>query len=104
MQLFLKVFAGALIGLALAIVVPKPGFAVCQCQCVDGQPQAVCPNSLEIPPLCPASTCPLTTPVNPLAPPVTEPQTVSPNTGERCVDRQVYNPRTGQMEWRRLCS
>ncbi len=104
MQRSLKILTWVLVGLALVVLLPTLAAASCSCACVGGQATPICSNSLEIPPPCPATVCPLVTPANPPTPPPTQPQTLSPDPTKRCVDQQIYNPQTGQYEWRRLCS
>ncbi len=104
MQPSMKMLASALVGFALVVLVPTLAAATCSCACVEGQAKPICSNRLEIPPPCPETVCPLVTPMNPPTPPLTQPQTLPPDPTERCVYRQVYNPQTGQNEWRRLCS
>ncbi len=79
-----------------------PAAASCSCACVDGQPRPICSNSLEVPTVCPPTVCPMTmAPTQPAQPAATSP--VVTGTQQTCADRQVYNPQTGQNEWRRLC-
>ena len=79
-----------------------PATASCTCACVDGQPRPVCTNSFDMQTVCPQSVCPLVmAPVQVPQPSVTTP--VVTGTQQNCADRQVYNPQTGQNEWRRLC-
>ncbi len=105
MQRYKKVLAWAVVGLALVVLVPTLAPAVCSCACVDGQAKPICPpNSPEIPTPCPVTVCPLVMPPAPSTPPPPQPQTLSPDPTTQCTNRQVYNPQTGQNEWRRICS
>jgi hypothetical protein len=104
MQRVLGMLVWAMVALAAVVFTPAPAAASCACACVDGQAKPICSNPLEIAGSCPSTVCPLATPANPILPPPTSPQTLPSNPAERCTDRQVYNPQTGQNEWRRLCS
>lgn len=73
--------------------------ASCECRCVDGEMQALCSSSIDLPPLCPAAVCaipaPLIAPVAPLR--------IPPPGATQCSQRQVLNPHTHQYEWRSIC-
>ncbi len=103
MERAMKVFGTAFILLIVASF-PIAASAACRCACVDGQPQSICSNTLEIPVPCPPTVCPLVAPVNPVTTPPVGSQPLPSNPNERCQERQVYNPQTGQYELRRLCS
>jgi hypothetical protein len=73
--------------------------AECICTCVSGQVKALCRSSLDIPPICAPQICPIVPPsVQPIAPP-----TIPPLGTSQCEPKQVFNPATGQYEWRRVC-
>ena len=75
----------------------SPAFASCECRCIDGESQAVCTSSLEVPPICSSQSCPVVpsmTPVGPLNPPV--------GSG-LCDTVQVFNRRTGHYDTKQLC-
>jgi hypothetical protein len=86
---------------ALAVLgfVPEPAQAGCTCTCVNGQPQAICSSTLDLPPLCPPRICPIVPPaVRPIDPPRLPPLGTS-----RCRSEQVWNPASRRYEWQRLC-
>lgn len=73
--------------------------ASCTCTCVNGQQQALCTNTMDLPSLCPPRICPLVSPsVQPLQQPKLPPLGTS-----YCSNQQVLNPYTGMYEWRQVC-
>lgn len=73
--------------------------AACVCRCVNGQMQALCSSSIDLPPICPPTVCPIMPPsIAPIQPP-----RVPPIGTTQCRQVQVYNQRTGQYEWREVC-
>lgn len=87
-----------LISSALSLV-SLGSYAACTCQCVNGQMQPICNNSMDMPPICPPTICPMTPPsVAPISPPAMPPLGTS-----QCSNEQVLNPYTRQYEWKRIC-
>lgn len=73
--------------------------ANCVCRCVDGQMQAICSNTMQMPPNCPMTMCPT-------APPTAAPMPsmrMQPHGTTSCSNQQVLNPYTGQYEWKQIC-
>lgn len=90
----------AMILVALAVLAASfDASAACQCACVNGVPQAICSNPVELRPLCPPTLCPNPAPsLRPL------PVPQLPPVGARsCAPEQVLNPYTGLYEWHTLC-
>ena len=74
-------------------------FASCSCECVGGRVVPICSSSLDIRPICPPRICPITPPsIAPITPP-----RVPPIGTTNCRQMQIYNPRTGQYEWKEVC-
>ena len=73
--------------------------ASCTCECVNGQVEAICSNSMELRPLCAPRLCPL---VNPSLKPL-DSLTLPPLGTTTCTNMQVYNPYTYQYEWEEIC-
>lgn len=85
----------ALLGLFLA----TSAQGQCVCRCVNGEMRPLCTSAIDLPPICPPTVCPLTPPsIAPIQPP-----TLPPLGTTSCSQQQVYNPRTGQYEWRSIC-
>ncbi len=77
----------------------SPASASCICRCVGGFVQAICSSSLDVEPICAPQVCPVVPPsVTPVQPPI-----VPPIGTNACGPSQVFNPYTGQYEWRTLC-
>ena len=74
-------------------------YASCQCVCMGGEVQAVCSSTLDIEPICPPRVCSITPPS---VAPIQAPR-VPPIGTSNCVQRQVYNDRTHQYEWKEVC-
>ena len=85
--------------MALVVSVPIKSDAACVCRCVNGEMQAICSSSIDVPPICPPTVCAITPPSIAPLPSVTLPPLGTSN----CVQRQVLNPSTGRYEWRELC-
>lgn len=93
---FLLIFAGTIFFLFFINTLVE---ASCTCTCVNGQQQALCTNTMDLPPLCPPRICPLVSPsVQPLQQPKLPPLGTS-----YCSNQQVLNPYTGMYEWRQVC-
>jgi len=87
-----------LIGLALTGMA-SDAHANCVCRCVNGEMQAICQSSIDLPPICPPTICPTT-------PPAIEPLPslrIPPIGTSQCRNVQVLNPRTNRYEWREVC-
>jgi hypothetical protein len=85
------------LALALLLAVTAPVFASCECRCVDGESQAVCTSSLEVPPICSRQSCPVSPSMTPIGP-------INPPIGSGLCDTvQVFNRRTGQYDTKQLC-
>jgi hypothetical protein len=88
------IYAGAVALVLFATQLAGTAQAACTCQCVNGQMQALCTSSIELPPLCP--------PTPPSIAPIGTP-TLPPLGTTSCGPRQVLNPYTRQYEWRTIC-
>lgn len=89
---------------AAAVLACSVGFtgdagAACVCRCVNGEMRPICSSSIDLPPICPPTVCPITPPS---VAPIQAPQ-VPPIGTTACRQAQVYNPSTGQYEWREVC-
>lgn len=73
--------------------------AACVCRCVNGEVQALCSSSIDLPPICAPQLCPITPPS---IAPIQAPR-IPPIGTTQCRQAQVLNPRTGQHEWREVC-
>lgn len=84
----------------LALGIPSAeAMAACECTCVDGEPQAFCTSTLDVPPVCPPRVCPILPPsIRPITPPRLPPLGTT-----SCAPRQVYDPSTQRYEWREIC-
>ena len=85
-------------GMSLAFH-PSPANASCVCRCVDGEVQALCESTIDIPPICPPKICPI---VPPSIEPIQKP-TLPPIGTKECRQVQVLNPDTNRYEWRTVC-
>ena len=74
--------------------------AGCECQCVSGEVRAICSSTLDVRPVCAPRVCPIT---QPSVQPIATPQ-VPPVGTKSCSQKQVYNEKTRQYEWREICS
>jgi hypothetical protein len=84
-----------IVGLAMAcFVLTFPTFAeaLCVCQCIEGQVQPACTNSLDIPPICPLRTCPF-------GPTLTPPPIVSRSSCGQVQSCDIY----GHCVWKQVC-
>lgn len=70
----------------------------CQCACVNGRMQSICPNAVGVSQIC-SGSCP-TAPTS-IAPSM--PGVVSPVGTSRCSPQQVLNPVTGVYQWQNIC-
>jgi hypothetical protein len=93
-------YAGILLVLTAAnVLVPRSSDASCVCQCVNGEVEALCSSTIDVPPVCAPRVCPIVPPkVEPITPP-----TVPPVGTSRCQMVQVYDDETGQYVWRKVC-
>jgi len=92
-----SIFSAALCCAAGMLSSVQPAFASCDCRCIDGQAQAVCSSSLEVPPLCSGQSCPVSPSMTPVAP-------LGGAVGDSICDTvQVFNPRTRRYESRQAC-
>jgi len=87
----LKILAGLAV-MMLVFAYSTFANASCVCQCFDGQFQAACTNTFDIPPICTLRTCPFGS--TPKTPPI----------GGRSSCRQdkvcdIY----GHCEWKQVC-
>jgi hypothetical protein len=73
--------------------------ARCVCRCVDGEVVAVCQSANDVPPVCSPSLCPVD---SPRVKPTPAPRGPRTGTGQ-CESRHVFNPATGQYEWKEVC-
>jgi len=87
------------LGLVAASSTAQDATASCVCRCVNGEVQALCSSSIDLPPICPPTICPITPPS---VAPIQAPR-VPPIGTTVCRQAQVVNPRTGHYEWREIC-
>jgi hypothetical protein len=88
-----------LILLAGIVLCSNVSHAGCECRCVNGQVVPLCSSTLDLPPICPPRICQIVPPaVRPIDPP-----RIPPLGAKDCRSEQVYNPGTGQYEWRQVC-
>ena len=81
-----------------SIVSTMPAMANCICQCVDGQMQPLCRDSLSVPPICPPTICPIMPPsVTPINPP-----TIPPIGTTYCRQARVCDT-FGNCQWQQVC-
>ena len=73
--------------------------ARCVCRCVDGEVRAVCQSANDVPPVCSPSLCPVD---SSRVKPTPAPRGPRTSTGH-CESRHVFNPATGQYEWKEVC-
>jgi hypothetical protein len=72
--------------------------ANCVCQCVDGQMQPLCQNSIDLPPMCPPTICPISSPsIAPINPP-----TLPPLATSQCRQARVCDA-LGNCQWQQVC-
>jgi hypothetical protein len=72
--------------------------ANCVCQCVDGQMQPLCQNSIDLPPMCPPTICPISSPsIAPINPP-----TLPPLATSQCRQARVCDA-FGNCQWQQVC-
>ena len=85
--------------LFISININSTSYAACTCECVNGQVEAICSNSMDLRPLCGPRLCPL---VNPSIKPL-DSLTLPPLGTSNCTNMQVYNSYTYQYEWEEMC-
>jgi len=93
----LKLFFGA--ALIFSILTISDANARCVCRCVNGDMQALCSSSIDLPPICPPKVCPIR---SPSIAPIRAPK-IPPIGTTRCRQAQVLNRNTGRYEWKRVC-
>lgn len=92
-------FTYFMVGLFGFLTASMDADAACVCRCVNGSVQVLCSNSIDLPPICAPQICPITPPsIAPIQTP-----TIPPIGTTQCRQAQVFNPRTGQHEWREVC-
>lgn len=73
-------------------------YAECVCQCVNGQMQPLCQNSIDLPPICPPAICPIASPsIAPINPP-----TIPPLGTTSCRQARVCDT-VGHCQWQQVC-
>ena len=88
------------LGIAIMAIFGSTGaHAECVCRCVDGEVRQLCQSTMDLPALCAPQLCPL---VPPSIPPI-KALTLPPLGTSECRQVQVFNLRTGQYEWQRVC-
>lgn len=71
--------------------------ASCQCACINGEVEAICSSTLDVPPACAPRVCPIVPPsVRPIDPP-----RVPPIGTSECRSEQVWNGE--KYVWVRIC-
>jgi len=90
---------GIAVTLACSSILANHAVASCVCRCVNGEVQALCSSSIDVPPVCAPRVCPITPPS---IAPIQQPR-VPPIGTTHCRQAQVFNQRTGQYEWREVC-
>jgi len=73
--------------------------ANCMCTCVNGQPEALCSSTMDLPPICSPQICPI---MSPSIAPIPQPY-LPPLGTSSCYNQQVLNTYTNQYEWRQVC-
>lgn len=95
----MKIALAAVLLFLVGFFSPATSYADCRCACIDGEVQAVCSSTLDIEPICSPRICPITPPS---IQPIQQPR-IPPIGTKRCVQRQIYNERTRQYEWKDVC-
>lgn len=91
----MKKLAAIVAGIVLSGVV----WGECVCTCVNGTPQPLCSNALDMEPICSPRICPIDAPsIRPI-----ESLSLPPLGTKACRNKRVLNPRTNQYEWKRVC-
>lgn len=86
----------AMLGVGFTVL---PVQARCACRCVNGEVKALCTSTLDVPPVCAPQVCPIVPPsIAPIAP-----LQLPPLGTTECEMGQVFNPRTRQYAWQRVC-
>ena len=84
-----------------SLLLAGPAFANCQCRCVDGQVQASCTSTFDVPPVCSQQNCavqPLMTPIGPI-----DSQVDNSNSSGLCETVMTMDPRSGRYRPRQVC-
>ena len=85
--------------LLLLGLTPRPVDAACVCQCVDGRVTPICQSAIDRKPICAPQICPIVPPsIKPIMPP-----TIPPIGAKDCEMKQVWNAKSYQYEWRKIC-
>lgn len=83
--------------LAVGAFLCQIAYAGCQCLCVNGNVEAVCSSSIDVPPPCAPRVCPIVPPsVHPIDPPRVPPVGTS-----NCHSEQVWNGE--EYVWTEIC-
>ena len=90
-------FVGLIAAAGLAAFVSS-AHAECICQCVNGQMQPLCTNSIEIPPICPPTICLI---MSPSIPPIATPM-IPPIGTSSCHPARVCDT-FGNCQWQTVC-
>ena len=89
-----------LITILLLLGVSLNSYSNCTCQCINGEVQPICSNSMDLPPMCSNQMCPVTPmSIQPQTPITTQ----IPMGTTSCQNEQVYNSYTRQYEWKMIC-
>ena len=84
---------------AALVLASHAAHAACSCRCVNGSPQALCSNALEIRPICAPQVCAI---APPSVAPIQRP-TLPPVGTSTCTQKQVLNPFSNRYEWKTVC-
>lgn len=84
------------IAITMSNLFVPPALAGCSCSCIDGRVQAMCTNSFDIKPICPALTCPRSgaTAITPVGP---------PGSGARACREERVCDAFQRCEWKDSC-
>ena len=94
-----NIFIFVSMGFLYFILWSSPVQAGCVCSCVNGNPQALCSSTLDLPPICSPRICPIVPPsIEPL-----QSLRLNPLGTTSCRQAQVLNPYTLSYEWKRVC-
>ena len=88
-----------LITLFFYVNLSSSAYSACTCECINGEVQAICSSSLDLPPICASRICPLVPPSIASLDSLTLP----PLGTSHCTNMQVYNSYTYQYEWEEVC-
>jgi hypothetical protein len=81
------------------VLAPNPGYAACECRCVNGQVTALCESANDLRPICSPQICGIV----PHAVRPVDPPRIPPIGTRNCRSEQVRNPGTGRYEWQEVC-